>query len=123
VASFTLILPLLGWLAPAMVIKMERKMKSENPIQLGRRLKKIRKMLKISQTNFAASLSISNNFLSAIERGRANPTIGFLYKGADNYHISFNYLFYRIGAMFLNPKNEFNKSFRRHFRLDAAALE
>ena len=72
---------------------------NDNLIALGNRIKKVRKRVRISQKDFAASLSMSGSYLSEIESGKANPGYDFFYKISTLYNISLDYLFHGIGEM------------------------
>lgn len=67
---------------------------------MGKRIKSVRNKLNISQKDFAASLAMSSCYLSEIEAGSANPSVGFFYRFSDAYNVSLDYLFFGIGYMF-----------------------
>ena len=82
----------------------------ESLISLGSRVKKTRKTLGISQKDFAASLDMSNSYLSEIEHGNATPGYEFFYKVSLKYNISLDYLFHGMGNMIKEiPKEQRNK--------------
>ena len=81
-------------------------MTRENLVALGSRIKELRKALKISQKDFAASLDMSGCYLSEIESGKGNPGHKFFYKISALYNISLDYLFHGIGEMFLKVKDK-----------------
>ncbi|NIM14522.1 MAG: helix-turn-helix domain-containing protein [Candidatus Aminicenantes bacterium] len=73
----------------------------ENLAALGNRIKELRKFFKISQKDFAASLSMANSYLSEIEHGKAYPAFEFFHKISKIYNVNLNYLFHGTGEMFL----------------------
>ncbi len=72
---------------------------------MGKRIKTVRRELDINQKDFAASLAMSSCYLSEIEAGTANPSVGFFHRLASTYNVSLDYLFFGIGYMF-RPKEE-----------------
>lgn len=84
---------------------MKVKVNQDNYVALGRRIKELRKLLKISQKDFATSLSMANSYLSEIEHGKANPAFEFFYKLSNVYNVNLNYLFQGIGELLL-PRTE-----------------
>ena len=68
-------------------------------IALGARVKKTRRALGISQKDFAASLEMSNSYLSEIEHGNAAPGYEFFYKVFLQYQVNPDWLFHGIGGM------------------------
>jgi transcriptional regulator with XRE-family HTH domain len=67
----------------------------------GSRVKEVRKALRISQKDFAASLGMSGSYLSEIEHGNAAPGYEFLFKLSALYRVSLDYLVHGGGAMML----------------------
>lgn len=45
---------------------------------IGKRIQKIRKIKELSQEEIAEKVGISPNYISSIERGKANPTLDLL---------------------------------------------
>ncbi|MCU0287806.1 MAG: helix-turn-helix domain-containing protein [Acidobacteria bacterium] len=79
--------------------------KKDTLIDMGLRLKSVRKVLKIQQKEMAEALHMSSSYLSEVENGRGNPGSVFFIKLASEYKICANYLllggddmFIRIGA-------------------------
>jgi HTH-type transcriptional regulator / antitoxin PezA len=71
---------------------------------LGKRIREIRKRLDITQEAFAASLGISNTYLSGLELGtRTSPAPEIFFNIASNYRVSLNWLFLGVGSMELEP--------------------
>jgi transcriptional regulator with XRE-family HTH domain len=59
---------------------------------VGERLRSIRKQHKLTQTEFAQSLEISQGTLSEIESGKATPSFDVLVLLADKYLVDMNWL-------------------------------
>ncbi len=72
----------------------------ENLKEIGARIKEIRKALRISQKEMAATLEMANCNLSEIESGKGNPGHSFFYKLSTRFNISLDYLFHNKGEMF-----------------------
>jgi len=72
----------------------------ENLIEIGVRIKDIRKALRISQKEMAATLEMANCNLSEIESGKGNPGHAFFFKLSTRYNVSLDYLFHGKGEMF-----------------------
>jgi transcriptional regulator with XRE-family HTH domain len=70
-----------------------------NLFSFGNRVKEVRKTLRISQKDFAASLDMSGSYLSEIEHGNAAPGYEFFYKLSAQYQVSLDYLVHGTGAM------------------------
>ncbi len=49
-------------------------------IKLGRKIKRLRKELKISQEELAAKAGIHRTYMGRIERGESNPPVYTVYK-------------------------------------------
>lgn len=71
--------------------------------EVGFRLKKIRKVLRLKQKEFAAILNMSDTYLSDIENGKQKP--GYEVPGilAKEFNINLNYIFFGEGEMFIDP--------------------
>jgi transcriptional regulator with XRE-family HTH domain len=65
---------------------------------IGQRLLAIRKVLKLSQLDFAKSLKISDSYVSAIEVGNVTPSYDYLIKLIHCYDVDLNYLFFGEGS-------------------------
>ncbi len=61
-------------------------------ITLGRRLRKVRESLNLTQKEAASRLSISNVVLNRYEHGERQPTPDALKDIADKYNVSVDYL-------------------------------
>ena len=93
------------------------KMARENLVEMGERIKKIRKNLRITQKEMAAELEMSACYLSEIEGGKGNPGHSFYYKISTRYNVSLNYLFHGEGEMFLRTK------FKKNLDIDENIVE
>lgn len=80
-------------------------MKEKKFTDLGSRLKKIRKTLRLKQDEMADLLDISGCYISNIENGSGNPGVEFFYKISEKFNVSLDYLFHGIGDMFLKNKS------------------
>ncbi len=61
-------------------------------MSLGERIRKRRKILKITQQELANALSMTPQHISAIEQGKRVPSMGFLVKAAEELGVSIDYL-------------------------------
>ncbi len=77
----------------------------ENLEAMGDRLIDVRRKLRISQKEFAASLEMSPSYLSTIESGNGNPGVGFFFKLSMTYNVSLDYLFLGTGEIFKNRES------------------
>lgn len=48
--------------------------------QLGKNIKNIRKKLDLSKTQLSKKASIDRGYLSRVEKGQENPTLGYIIK-------------------------------------------
>ncbi|NIM14430.1 MAG: helix-turn-helix domain-containing protein [Candidatus Aminicenantes bacterium] len=78
-------------------------MRRSDLIELGLRLKLIRKKLRKTQKTFARGCGMSDNYMSEIEAGRYNPGYDFLKNAVKRYKINFGYLATGEGPMFMDP--------------------
>jgi transcriptional regulator with XRE-family HTH domain len=76
-------------------------MKKEDPVQVGSRLKAIRKALDLSQKEFAASLDISASYLSEIESGKTKPGFNFTVLVYEKYNVNPAWFLVEESDMFL----------------------
>lgn len=60
--------------------------------QIGHRIKSIRKERKLSQSQFAISIGISQGNLSEIEKGNSNPSADTLISIRNKYNVNLNWL-------------------------------
>lgn len=66
----------------------------------GKRIKKVRKELKMSQKEFSEAVDLSASFISDIESGRSKACLDFFFKLARDYNISLYYLILGEGDVF-----------------------
>lgn len=71
-----------------------------NFLEIGQRLKSVRKELDLQQKDMAAALKMPASYLSEIESGKGNPGPDFFIKLFSEYNISMDYLVLGIGDMF-----------------------
>ena len=72
---------------------------------IGKRIVRRRKSLKISQIDLAEKIGISNNYLSSIEHGKEKPSLDILVKICNAISVTPDYLI--MGNMYSNnvPQN------------------
>lgn len=81
---------------------------SENKViasGFGKRLRKLRGKLNVTQKEMAAKMGISASFLSDIEKEKAKPGFNFLGRLAEVYNISPSWVVTGIGEIFLFGKD------------------
>ncbi len=71
-----------------------------NVLEVSKRLKAVRRVLDISQKNFAARIDVSGSYLSEIESGKTKPGYNFLMAIAKEFRISPSWLLLEEGEMF-----------------------
>lgn len=76
-------------------------MKKDNVIAIGKRIKEVRKLFRLSQKELAENLGMSSSYLSEIENGIANPGPEFFLKLSNEHNVSMDYLFHGIGNIIL----------------------
>ncbi|MCP5046065.1 MAG: helix-turn-helix transcriptional regulator [bacterium] len=76
-------------------------MKKDTPIQVGSRLKSIRRALGLTQKEFAASLDISASYLSEIESGKTKPGFNFTVLVYEKYNVNPAWFLVEEEGMFL----------------------
>jgi len=77
--------------------KKKEKMKDrtvidERALEFGLRIKQVRKILNLSQKEFAEHIGMANNYLSEIETGKIKPGFDFFYKVSKAFNINLSYL-------------------------------
>src|SRR6185369_13859853 len=86
-------------------------------VNIGERLRELREARNISMRALAARSGLSANALSMIERGRASPSVGTLYKLADALGVSITSFFgsnaQRRQVVFLKADERARVSFTR----------
>lgn len=76
-------------------------MKNDKLIEVGGRLKEIRRALDLSQKEFAAALDISASYLSEIESGKTKPGFNFIDLIYKKYDINPGWFVEGEGEMFV----------------------
>jgi transcriptional regulator with XRE-family HTH domain len=61
-------------------------------IEVGQRIRDVRKHMLINQTDFARSLGITAAYLSAMENGKIEPDFEFLYKVEKFFNVNLLYI-------------------------------
>ncbi|MCU0289233.1 MAG: helix-turn-helix domain-containing protein [Acidobacteria bacterium] len=79
-----------------------------NTFEVGRRLKELRRVLDISQKDFASRIDITGSLLSEIESGKVKPGYHFLIAIAREYNINPTWVLLEDGEMFLNKNDHEN---------------
>jgi transcriptional regulator with XRE-family HTH domain len=75
-------------------------MTREYLLELGKRVKMIRKELRISQKDFANKINISGSYLSEIEAGKSKPGYDFLFNISKICNVSLAYVLHGVGEIF-----------------------
>lgn len=88
---------------------------------IGERFKSIRKILNISQDEFAQSLGITKQAISNIEHSKSMPSVGTMDKLLSKFDINLNYLISGIGNIF-NNQQEIYKSLRSQLLSEVEAM-
>lgn len=81
------------------LLRIER-MTREYLLELGNRVKMIRKELRISQKDFANKINTSGSYLSEIEAGKSKPGYDFLFNISKICNVSLAYVLHGVGEMF-----------------------
>lgn len=79
----------------------------KNAVEVGRRLKDIRRALGISQKDFATRIEVTNSLLSEIEAGKVKAGPNFLIATAREFRVNPTWVLLEEGEMFLN-KDDFS---------------
>ncbi len=79
---------------------------------IGQRFRNVRKMLNLSQEQFAASLGITKQAISNVEHSKSLPSTTIMNKMLINYGVNLNYLISEVGNMF-NNQDEIYKSLKK----------
>ncbi len=74
--------------------------KHESAVDIGDRIKEIRKKLRLPQKEMATTLQIAPSYLCEIEKGNGNPGPELFVRLASEYNVNMNYLFTGKGEMF-----------------------
>lgn len=75
-----------------------------NNAEMGKRIARRRKQLKIRQNNFAEAIGISNNHLSSIECGKSMPSLDIFVKICSQLGVTPDYLLLGSGRSNNIPK-------------------
>lgn len=73
---------------------------------IGNRIKNVRKVLALQQTEFAKEIGISQSTISSYEKSLRNPPVSVLKQIADTYNINIDYLLNDEEPILLNEKVE-----------------
>lgn len=77
---------------------------------IGNRIKNVRKILALQQTEFAKEIGISQSTISSYEKNLRNPPVSVLKTIADTYNINLDYLLNDKEPILLSEKVESLKS-------------
>jgi transcriptional regulator with XRE-family HTH domain len=75
-------------------------MNKEIMIEVGKRIKEVRKHLQVNQTDFARLIGMPIKHLSAMETGKIKPDFDFLYKVEKYFNINVLYIIAGKGSVF-----------------------
>jgi len=78
---------------------------------IGQRFKNVRKVLNMSQEQFADSLGITKQAISNVEHSKSLPSTAVMNKMLINFDVNLNYLISEVGNMF-NNQDKIYKSLR-----------
>lgn len=87
-------------------------------MMFAQRLKNLRQEKKISQTELASALNISNRTISMYEQGNSEPNVEILFKIADYFNVTADYLIGRTSC-----KNIENQSLSDFLGIDEKTIE
>ena len=74
------------------------------PKDFGTRIKKVRKELKLTQSEFAHAIGFSGSFVSDIESGRSKACYDFFLKVAEKFNVNLYYLILGTGNVLGPPR-------------------
>lgn len=69
-------------------------------IQMRQRMKEARKALGLAQEEIGKPLGFRKQDISAVESGRRNPGLHFIWSYASEYNLSVDWLLFGTGEMF-----------------------
>jgi transcriptional regulator with XRE-family HTH domain len=81
-------------------------MRKEELIPFGQRIRAVRKALEKSQLEFAASMDISNSFLSTLEAGKTKASYDFFFNISHRHNVNIHFLLHGTGEMFSDQQGE-----------------
>lgn len=86
-------------------------MSKTNSVDIGNRIKNIRKVVSLSQKEFARKLGVSASTLSELESGKYKPGIELLIKLKNEFNINLHHVIFGEGDIFINPiLSSYNRS-------------
>ena len=88
---------------------------------IGQRFKHVRKVLNMSQEQFASSLGITKQAISNVEHSKSLPSMVVLNKMLLNFDVNLNYLVSEVGNMFIN-QDKIYKSLRSQLMDEMSAI-
>jgi transcriptional regulator with XRE-family HTH domain len=78
-------------------------------IDIGQRLKAVRKRLHVQQKDMASAMKVASSYLSEIENGKGNPGPEFFVRLAAEYPINLHHLFMGVGDMLVDEDGKAKK--------------
>ena len=88
---------------------------------IGQRFKNVRKVLNMSQEEFANSLGITKQAISNFEHSKSLPSTAILNKLLINFNVNLNYLISEVGNMF-NNQDKIYKSLKSQLMNEMEAM-
>ena len=85
---------------------------------MNTRIKILREMLKLSQTEFAEALNLKRNSISLIEVGKRNPSDRTISDMCEKFNVSEIWLREGIGDMFIKTPSSTMEQLKKEFDLD-----
>ena len=85
----------------------------ENILNIGKNLRKLRKILNLTQVEFSNKLRISKGFLSNLEKGVRHPSSQLLKLISYEFSASENWLLTGQGEMFISPEDALKNQIAR----------
>jgi len=76
-------------------------------VEIGQRIREVRRKLKIQQKDMAAALKIVPSYLWEIEKGNGNPGPELFVRLASEYNVNLNYLFMGKGDRAIGDMRNF----------------
>ena len=90
-----------------------RKYKCIDYVEFGKRITKRRKELNLTQRELAEKLDCNESYISKIEKGKAKPTLDFVFLVAKEFEVGVDYLipFTKTNSMIV--KDEFQERWKK----------
>lgn len=85
---------------------------------MNTRIKILREMLKLSQTEFAEALNLKRNSISLIEVGKRNPSDRTISDMCEKFNVSEIWLRKGTGDMFIKTPSSTMEQLKKEFNLD-----